>query len=53
MDYGAVLKGQKLKAEANEIQLQPGSTMDLTGAGYSAGQGPGAGQLVRKNNSQS
>ncbi len=44
--YGAQVQGGQLFVESNEIWLHPGSVLNLTGGGYSAGSGPGAGGTV-------
>ena len=46
LDYGSILYGENLKIEANQIELQPGSLMDLVGTGHNADLGPGAGVMV-------
>ena len=45
-NYGSVLFGKNLDIAASTLTLHPGSTLNMTGAGYSADQGPGTGQLV-------
>jgi hypothetical protein len=34
LHYGSTLKGEKILLQSNEITLQPGSTIDLSGGGY-------------------
>lgn len=46
IDCGAVLNSQTLLLQSNNIILHPGSTLDLSGEGHTAGQGPGAGSTV-------
>lgn len=46
LHYGAVLYGERLLLESNDVILHPGSVMNLTGGGYAAGTGPGAGSMV-------
>ena len=47
LHYGSTLKGEKILLQSNEITLQPGSTIVLSGGGYGAEQGPGKGMKVR------
>ena len=47
LHYGSTLKGEKILLQSNEITLQPGSTIVLSGGGYGAEQGPGKGMQVR------
>lgn len=47
LHYGSTLKGEKILLQSNEIKLQPGSTIVLSGGGYGAEQGPGKGMQVR------
>lgn len=46
LHYGSTLKGEKILLQSNEITLQPGSTIDLSGGGYAAQQGSGKGTKV-------
>lgn len=46
IQYGAVLNSQRLLLQSNNIILHPGSLLDLSGKGHSAGQGQGAGLTV-------
>ena len=46
MFYRSRLISKQLLLESNEIVLHPGSVMDLSGGGYEANQGPGAGTKV-------
>lgn len=46
IQYGAVLNSQRLLLQSNNIILHPGSLLDLSGEGHSAGQGQGAGSTV-------
>lgn len=46
IQYGAVLYSQRLLLQSNNIILHPGSLLDLSGEGHSAGQGQGAGSTV-------
>lgn len=46
IQYGAVLYSQRLLLQSNNIILHPGSLLDLSGKGHSAGQGQGAGSTV-------
>ena len=43
LHYGAVLYGQRLLIESNDVIVRPGATVDLTGGGHAADTGPGAG----------
>lgn len=47
LHYGSTLKGERILLQSNEILLQPGSTIDLSGGGYDSEQGPGKGLQVR------
>lgn len=45
IQFAGTLKGEKtLLMDSNEVILQPGSYMDLSGGGYGPGDGPGKGQ---------
>ena len=46
LNYGAILTGSQLSIVSNEIRVHPGATISLTGGGYGAGLGPGAGLTV-------
>ena len=41
-----MLFGKNLDIAASKLILHPGSTLNMTGAGFEAEEGPGAGQLV-------
>ena len=45
-NYGSRLVGKNLDIAASKLILNPGSTLDMTGQGYTAGLGPGQGQVV-------
>lgn len=46
LHYGSTLKGERILLQSNEITLQPGSTIDLSGGGHAAENGPGKGAQV-------
>lgn len=46
LHYGSTLKGEKIILQSNQITLNPGSTIDLSGGGYAAEQGTGKGDKV-------
>jgi len=46
LQYGSVLRGASLDITATTLLLHPGSTLTLSGGGYTAMTGPGAGALV-------
>ncbi|VDI26438.1 Hypothetical predicted protein [Mytilus galloprovincialis] len=46
LHYGSTLKGERILLQSNEILLQPGSTIDLSGGGYDSEQGPGKGLQI-------
>ena len=46
LQYGAVLYGQKLMVESNDVIVRPGATLDLAGRGHPATEGPGAGSTT-------
>lgn len=45
-NYGSKLFGKNLDIAASKLILHPGSTLNMTGSGFAADQGPGKGQVV-------
>ena len=46
LHYGSKLVSKNLDIAASKLILHPGSTLDMTGKGFSAGEGPGPGKVV-------
>ena len=46
VEFSGVIHAEELYLQGNEVVLQPGSTIQLSGGGSSAMEGPGAGKMV-------
>ena len=46
LHYGSKLISKNLHIAASKLILHPGSTLDMTGQGFSTGEGPGSGMVV-------
>ena len=46
LNYGATLVGKNLNLAANFFDAHPGSTLNMTGMGFAAEEGPGKGRTV-------